>query len=386
VATVSLLACGSFVVAAIGVFRLDALRQADHPRSGTGGFSLVGESTLPVLRDLNLPEGRDFYGLSQEDLADVQIVPFRVREGDDASCLNLNRAQRPRVLGVQPEKLVGRFTFAQVAGKAQVDDPWRLLRRENARQYLPDLQPDEVPAIGDAASIQWALKARVGGVLEYTDERGQTFKLRLVGGVAGSLLQGLLIIDEEEFRQRFPSESGHRYFLIHIQPRGGERDRRVREVAATLTRALQNTGFEATLAVERLAQFNAVQNTYLNTFQALGGLGLLLGTAGLAVVVLRNVLERRAELALLLAVGYPPGRLPRWVLGEHLALLLAGLCIGVMAALLAVAPALLSPGTGIPYLSLSATLVAIGASGMFWTWVAARLAVRGPLLAALRNE
>ncbi|WCJ60232.1 FtsX-like permease family protein [Fontisphaera persica] len=386
VATVSLLACGSFVVAAIGVFRLDALRQADHPRSGTGGFALVGESTLPVLRDLNLPEGRDFYGLSQEDLADAQIVPFRMREGDDASCLNLNRAQRPRVLGVRPEKLFGRFTFGQVAGKAPVDDAWRLLRRENARQYLPDLQPDEVPAIGDAASIQWALKAKVGGVMEYTDERGQTFKLRLVGGVAGSLLQGLLIIDEEEFRQRFPSESGHRFFLIHVQPRGGERDRRVREVAATLTRALQNTGFEATLAVERLAQFNAVQNTYLNTFQALGGLGLLLGTAGLAVVVLRNVLERRAELALLLAVGYPPGRLPRWVLGEHLALLLAGLTIGVLAALMAVAPALLSPGTGIPYLSLSGTLLAIGVSGMFWTWVAARLAVRGPLLAALRNE
>ena len=28
----------------------------------------------------------------------------------------------------------------------------------------------------------------------------------------------------------------------------------------------------------------AVQNTYLSTFQSLGGLGLLLGTVGLAVV------------------------------------------------------------------------------------------------------
>ena len=33
-----------------------------------------------------------------------------------------------------------------------------------------------------------------------------------------------------------------------------------------------------------------------------GGLGLLLGSVGLGVVVLRNVLERRGELALLLAV------------------------------------------------------------------------------------
>jgi len=39
-----------------------------------------------------------------------------------------------------------------------------------------------------------------------------------------------------------------------------------------------------------------VQNTYLGTFQILGGLGLLLGSAGLGIVVLRNVLERRGEL------------------------------------------------------------------------------------------
>ena len=50
---------------------------------------------------------------------------------------------------------------------------------------------------------------------------------------------------------------------------------------------------------ERLAEFHAVENTYLSTFQTLGGLGLLVGTVGLAAVLLRNVLERRRELALL---------------------------------------------------------------------------------------
>ena len=38
---------------------------------------------------------------------------MRVREGDDASCLNLNRAQKPRLLGVKPELLTDRFTFAK---------------------------------------------------------------------------------------------------------------------------------------------------------------------------------------------------------------------------------------------------------------------------------
>ena len=75
----------------------------------------------------------------------------------------------------------------------------------------------------------------------------------------------------------------------------------------TLEDALADFGADATGTAERLAQFHRVENTYLSTFQTLGGLGLLLGTVGLATVLLRNVLERRRELALLGAVGFRRG-------------------------------------------------------------------------------
>jgi len=51
---------------------------------------------------------------------------------------------------------------------------------------------------------------------------------------------------------------------------------RVADLSATLSRALQDVGLEMTPTVQRLNAFNAVQNTYLGTFQVLGGLGLLL--------------------------------------------------------------------------------------------------------------
>ena len=66
----------------------------------------------------------------------------------------------------------------------------------------------------------------------------------------------------------------------------------------------------------RLANFLAVQNTYLSTFQTLGGLGLLLGTLGLATVMLRNVVERRSELALLRAIGMTGSNVALIVLSE----------------------------------------------------------------------
>src|SRR6185503_18771507 len=201
---------------------------------------------------------------------------------------------------------------------------WMLLR-----QKLPG---GEVPAIGDANSIRWALGKQVGDALEYVDERGRNFRIRIVGAVANSILQGSLIIDERRFVEHFPSEPGYRMFLIDAPSNS------VANVSATLSRALQDVGLELTPAPQRLAAFNAVQNTYLNTFQVLGGLGLLIGTAGLGVVVLRNVLERRGELGLLLALGYERSLLHRLVLSEHIGLLAMGLLIGIVAALCAVAP------------------------------------------------
>jgi ABC-type antimicrobial peptide transport system permease subunit len=157
-------------------------------------------------------------------------------------------------------------------------------------------------------------------------------------------------------------------------------------ISATLSRAMQDVGLELTSTVQRLNQFNAVQNTYLGTFQVLGGLGLLLGSAGLGVVVLRNVLERRGELGLLIAVGFRRRLLQQLILSEHGALLIAGLGIGSVAAVVAVLPAIVSPGTQLPYGSLALTLIAVLLNGALWTWLATRYALRGDLLGTLRNE
>ncbi len=373
-ATVGLLACGSFLVMAIGAFKLDANADASKRTSGTGGFALFGQSTLPIIQDLNSKAGQEFFGLDSRALEGMDILPLRVRDGDEASCLNLNRAQTPRLLGANPRLLQtrGAFTFAKLAAGFSAQNPWLHLQHEE--------DDGAVPAIGDLNSIVWAMGKKVGDSLSLVDEHGQPFKIRLIGGLANSILQGSLLISEEAFVKRFPGESGYRMFLIDIATN------RSQTVSSILSRALQDVGLELTPASRRLAGFNAVQNTYLNTFQILGGLGLLLGSAGLGVVVLRNVLERRGELALLQAVGFRRRTLQWLVLSEHGGLLGLGLGVGLVSALVAIVPALLAPGAEVHYLSLVGTLAAVFVSGLAWTWLATRLALRGELLKALRNE
>jgi len=297
-----------------------------------------------------------------------------VHDGDDASCFNLNRAQTPRLLGVQPElfQIRGAFEFADMSEEAKKQNGWRLLDGGKSKNV--------VPAIGDYATITWALGKSVGDELEYTDEKGRSFRLRLVGMIRSSVLQGSLVVSEHEFVRLYPSEDGYRVFLADVP------EKKVQAVAETLSSALKDFGLELTPAAERLAEFSAVENTYLSIFQLLGGLGLVLGSVGLGLVVLRNVLERRSELAMLQAVGFSKAVLRQMIFYEHSGLMLAGLMCGVVAALVAVLPALRSPGAKMPYFSLALTTAAIAASGLIWIRIATASALSGKLLDALRNE
>jgi ABC-type antimicrobial peptide transport system permease subunit len=129
-----------------------------------------------------------------------------------------------------------------------------------------------------------------------------------------------------------------------------------------------------------------VQNTYIGIFTVLGGLGVLLGTAGIGVLVARHVLERKGELGLMQAVGFTPGALRNMVIGEHSALLLGGVFLGVLSAALAVWPNLQQSAQGLPIGFLVKLIMGITAFGLAVCAVAAAMALRGRLVDAVRKE
>jgi ABC-type lipoprotein release transport system permease subunit len=368
-ATITVLASGVFIVIAIDSFRQRSPGPEADRSSGTGGFALVGEASLPIYEDLNTRSGRESFALEDDVMRDVQIVPMRVRDGDDASCLNLNRALQPRLLGVNVSELERRKAFSAPGGRPL---NWRLLEEISA--------DGAVPAIVDQSTLQWALQKKIGDTLEYRDERGARFIVRLSASIAGSILQGQLVIGEKRFIEKFPSQAGYRFFLIDAPTA------RVAAVAEHLSRALQDHGMELTPASRRLAEFQAVENSYLSIFQVLGGLGWLLGTAGLGIVVGRNILERRREYGLLEAIGFRRKQLRRLIMTEHRWLVFAGLLIGTGSALLAILPAFRERAAHPPIAEMGLLLAGLAVGSLFWTWLAARIALRGSGIAALRSE
>lgn len=372
VLAIGVIASASFILISVDAFRRDRPRDTDR-HSGVGGYSTIVELLLPMAHDPNTGEGRELLGL--DGIGEVHIDPFRLQPGDDASCLNLYVPENPRILGASQGFIqAGRFAFQSslASHDAERRNPWLLLNRA--------LGDDVVPAIADANSMTYVLHKQIGEEI-VVKPAGRPVRLRLVAALADSMLQGELVMSDANFVRLFPDREGYQFLLVEAPP--GQAS----EVVRAIGRRGAELGAEATVATERLAAFHRVENTYLSTFQTLGGLGLLIGTVGLAAVLLRNVLERRRELALLGAVGYRREHVFAIIAAENGVLLGWGLVSGAVSALVAIGPAVAERGGRLP-LTLGGVvlLAAVFLVGLLSTVVATRAATRAPILDSLRAE
>ena len=366
--SVALIASATFLLISVDSFRHSPHSQKLDRHSGNGGFALLAESQTPIYHNLDLPDARAELNLPPAIFAPWKITSFRLKPGAEASCLNLYKPDNPKVLGAPDEFLrAGRFSFGDSLAQTdeQKNNPWLLLAADPVNEAIP--------AAIDFNSMEYVLHKKLGDEITVNGA-----KLRLVAALSGSIFQGELVIAEKHFLKNFPESEGFRFFLLD-----GPEDQSV-PITSTLEESLADSGFDVSPTEDKLLRFHAVENAYLSTFQTLGFLGLLLGTLGLSAVLLRNVLERRRELALLKAVGFSPKQLGWVVFAENGLLLIMGLGIGLAAALLAVAPVL--KGNGASIASMMSLLGLVLLAGLGSSLLAMRAAIRSPLLASLRSE
>jgi len=367
--TMGLIAFASFVLVTVSAFKQRPPTDTHKRNSGTGGFQMILQADVPLLGDLNTAKGRRMLGVrdSSPIWNSTKFVSMRTWKGQDISCLNLTRPSSPTILAVPDGQMNGRFEFARTIRKA--DDPWTLL----------DGWSEEIPVITDDETASYILKLGMGDTFPLVDQLGRTRKLKLVATLAHSIFQSEMLMGEKNFAALFPSQSGFGVVLI-------ETNKDNEQVRQVLAEELEDYSVTVESTAARLARYQEVANTYLSTFQTLGSLGLLLGTIGLAVILLRGLVERRAEMALLGAIGFGQGKRVGLVLSENLFLLIVGLAVGAASAGIGIWPAVRGSGGNVNVWQLVATLTLVLISGIVVLVAAVGLGGRRMRIADLRGE
>lgn len=349
---VGCLACGVFMVVSVAAFRKHAGDEWRNRDSGAGGFAFWVETTAALKSVADDPAG---LGDSRGRFG--KVVSFRIGAGDDASCFNLNQVTRPRLLATDVAELskLGAFSIKSVAGGCRKD--WSTLGEGPVMR-----------AFVDESTLMWVLKRKLGDRLIYQDERGVDFPVEIAGTLDASVFQGSVVVDDVRFLEHFPSAEGARVFLMESQQEADAGRAELQKILADRGAVVQTTR-------ERLAAFHDVENTYIAVFHLLGGLGVLIGSAGLGLVTARNMRERRSEFSILHVLGIPLDVTRKMVVLEVAQCIRWGLGIGLAAAVISILPSLSVQGIWrtAGWLALWVTMIA--ANAWFWSWIG----YRGPL-------
>ena len=347
----AIVACAEFLIVAVSSFAVYEPSRPQDRDAPTGGWTFMATFGNPTGIDPADPVARESLGLSDAErstLAECSIARIRSSAGDDASCVNLYAPTQPTVLGV-PASFIDRGGFRFVDHAPLVNaNPWTLLDREVGPDPERPVSPPGpvIPVIIDQATAQWALKlGGVGARFELPVDAGQA-RFEIVGLLEPGILQGFLLVSERNFERLFPRRSGYSLALIDA---GAVTDAATGErVPRAIAAAWADAGVRVIRTTERLRSLQAVQNTFLAGFQALGTLGLVLGAAGVAAVQFQSVLERLGALGLMAAVGFTGPRLRLVVVLETLLMVFLGLAVGTLAGCLALVPAFASGRAGVP--------------------------------------
>ena len=357
------LASAIFLVISVTSFQKHGAGEWQDPTSGTGGYGVWIETASPLIR-----QASGQFEFESDDI--TTLLPVRVGTGDDASCFNLNSVAKPRLLAVDTTQLEGRFSIKSTA--EGIEPSWAALRNtpspsDRELQLAPEPE-QETPlrAFIDETTLLWVLKKKPGDLIEYTDEFGTPFTVEIAGTLTESVFQGSFIVDEAAFVERYPSSPGYRIFLATTSKAPAE-------ARADLQRSLTDLGATITPTAERIAAFHSVENTYISIFNVLGGLGVILGSAGLGLVTARNLAERKDEFAMLHTIGISR-RITRSIITREVRrLILAALLIGLLAALISILPSLpQQPAPGITLAWIAGLALLTTACATLSAWLAYR--------------
>ncbi|MDR0795099.1 MAG: ABC transporter permease [Tannerella sp.] len=313
------LAMGVFIVFTVGLNRQGF---ADNSRiaTGTGGYSLWCENSVPVYHNLSTSLGREKLALTGLP-ADTEILQFLRYGADDASCLNLNKVSNPTVLGVDMEQLSrSRFSIDRSLWPNEDENTFEPFRYRTDSVY---------PVLVDETVLTWGLGLNPGDTIVYEGSKGKRAVLRLAGTLHNSIFQGNILIDRQLFSEIWDDIAGSEVMLVKVKEDETE------SVKMLISQAMRDYGVIVTTTADRLKMFNSVTDTYLTIFLMLGSIGLLLGLMSFVIVIRKNLASRQEEIGVYRSLGFPVRKIRDFLRIENSIVPLYAIGTGVIGAILA---------------------------------------------------
>ena len=225
-----------------------------------------------------------------------------------------------------------------------------------------------------------------GEMLTVTDPlTGRSVERRIIGKVENDYAFSGVYYSKRSLKQALSQVAASRFY---IDARGDEAE--LQDISARLQGRLVSNGVDANTFRSLVELIQKVSLQFLKLMQAYLALGLLVGIAGLGVVMVRAVRERRREVGVLRALGFLSHQVRRAFVLESGFVAFEGIVVGMILALITAAQLISNGEFGrgvefiIPWSQLAILLVTALVAALIATAWPAQQASQIPPAVALR--
>ena len=291
----------------------------------SGGFEIVGFSLRDVPEEnrtaaaafVNSTLGVD--AVDRIEVARTALVMLQV--------VGVNEETRRNLVGLSDEMLSeGYFSLSKRAEVyASDEEAWNAVRDDPDLVILDGTVT--APTGGGVAFGTWY--ASVGDTVTMTFANGTMSDVTVIGVMDQMLVPGAFT--SKEFVEARADSSSENLFYVDTVGGTGVTDE---EVRVALEEALAEFGLMAIVVRDTVEEVMSMSSSIMQLMEVFLGIGLVVGIAGLGIITIRNISERRQEIGVMRAIGYQKRMILNTFLIETSFVSILGIVMGIILGLL----------------------------------------------------
>jgi len=246
------------------------------------------------------------FTLSETPIQDIQAAVDTAGMGDNfttiASLMSLqanlrlpNQTEdiRYQILGVDESFIAhNTFDFKKLLPEYETsEEAWAAVKNDSSLIII------DSSVLGGQFGPPATFITKVGANLTLRDQNNNTMNKTIIGILDTLIMQGIYSY-KDHIRDEF-GLTGPTFFLFSAAPEVDSE-----QAAKELERTFLRYGMQTVVMKTLVRQVIQVLNQFFNLFKSFMGLGLVIGIAGLGIITIRSVHERRQEIGMMRAIGF----------------------------------------------------------------------------------
>ena len=271
-----------------------------------------------------------------EDLeAEIENVGLDDRISDIASPvsgrvrLNITNSEGSQVhysiIGVDDSFIdENKFTFAEILDEySNENEVWQAIKTNKSLAIIDSSVMESEATVQYGGGQLSSFKIFLGETIEIFDKDDKLQKKKIIAILDTIYIQGIFSYDEF-VKQDFGFKNST-YFFINVNE-GVD----VEETAKKMESSFLKNGMYVIAVESMVMEVIKTINQFFYLFDAFMGLGLIIGIAGLGIITIRSVHERRQEIGMMRAIGFKRGMVRQSFIIETSMVALIGIIIGTV--------------------------------------------------------